>query len=88
MDEDIFEYSKDLNLLGRNIKRTVLIDNMTLAGWMQPNNQIMVEEYNPNLGRKDDEVLRDIIDLLKELNKLDDVRLTLSQRFGIEDSLR
>jgi RNA polymerase II subunit A small phosphatase-like protein len=77
---------KDLSRLGRDLKRTVLVDCKPLAFWSDPQNGIPINEYQgSSLG---DQELGVVAAFLKELETVDDVRTVLDRKYMIRDSLR
>jgi len=68
------ERLKDLRLLGRDMKRTVLIDNSLVAVRAAPNNTLLVEDF---FGDPCDEQLESIWDFVAALNDLSDIRTAL-----------
>jgi len=78
-------YLKDLNVLGRDIRRTVLVDNNNLCFLPQPANGIPIGNFFDDV--HDNELLR-VADLIEgELCELADVRGALNQRFDLERQL-
>jgi len=65
------ERLKDLRLLGRNMKRTMLIDNSIVAVRAAPNNTLLVEDF---YGDPFDEQLESIWDFVAALDDLSDIR--------------
>ena len=69
----------------RDMKNTLIIDNRFASQFFQPNNYFFVENYNANLDlEKNDDSLKLAIDILKVLNKSEDVREVLKDLFEIE----
>jgi len=68
------ERLKDLRLLGRDMKRTMLIDNSLAAVRAAPNNTLLIQDF---LGDPYDEQLESIWDFVAALNVLSDIRTTL-----------
>lgn len=58
------KFIKDLSRLGRNLNRTILIDHEKTATMMQPENSIIIREFN---GSEDDDELKLLIDMLKSI---------------------
>ena len=78
-------YLKDLTVLGRDIRRTVLVDNNNLCFLPQPANGIPIGNFFDDV--HDNELLR-VADLIEgELTDLGDVRRALNQRFDLERQL-
>ena len=67
---------KDLSLLGREIKRTIIIDNISDNFILQPDNGIFISTWYDDMR---DKFLDDITPLLREIveKKVPDVRLAL-----------
>lgn len=68
------ERLKDLRLLGRDMKRTMLIDNSLDAVRAAPNNTLLVEDF---FGDPCDEQLESIWDFVSALDDLSDIRPAL-----------
>lgn len=85
-EEELQEFVKDLDWLGRDIKRTVLIDPKPFSFWCNPDNSIPVKPYNGHsLSDKEIDI---IISILDDLRSSSDVSFELAQSFGIRDTLR
>ena len=69
-------FVKDLSLLGRDIKKVIIIDNNPLNYELQKENGIFIKSF---YGEKDDNVLLELIPILKKiaLKKDNDVRIEL-----------
>lgn len=69
-------YIKDLSLLGRELKRTIIIDNVAMNFQMQPQNGICIKAW---LGSKADNELLLLIPFLKDIveKKVEDVKVAL-----------
>jgi len=69
-------YVKDLARLGRELKKTIIIDNSPASYMFHPENALPVESWfdDPN-----DNELLDIVPMLEELSKVDDIRVLLQQ---------
>lgn len=76
------ENVKDLSLLGRNLSRTVLIDNSPYSFLLQPCNGIPCLPYRGN--PQDNQLLRVILPLIESLSLLADIRPVLRERFCME----
>lgn len=68
------ERLKDLRLLGRDMKRTMLIDNSLVAVQAAPNNTLLVEDF---FGDPNDEQLESIWDFVSACDDLSDIRPAL-----------
>jgi len=67
-------YVKDLNKLGRDLKWTVIVDNSPTSYLFHPENAIPVETW---LDDETDTELDDLLPILKEMSKVDNVRTFL-----------
>eukprot|EP00127_Corallochytrium_limacisporum_P001026 Clim_evm25s34 gene=Clim_evmTU25s34 len=63
-------YVKDLNRLGRNLQHTIIIDNSPMSYILNPDNAIPITSWFTDM---DDRELLDLIPLLEELEKAEDV---------------
>ncbi|OAF67312.1 hypothetical protein A3Q56_04983 [Intoshia linei] len=68
-------FIKDLNDLGRNISRVVIIDNSPISYLYHPENAVSVTSWFDD---PDDRELLNILPLMEELSKSDDVRTFLN----------
>jgi len=64
-------YVKDLGLLGRDIKRTIIIDNSPASYMFNPENAVPVESWFDD---ENDTELLDLIPILEQMAKTQDVR--------------
>mmetsp|Transcript_4520 Transcript_4520/g.4994 ORF Transcript_4520/g.4994 Transcript_4520/m.4994 type:complete len:278 (-) Transcript_4520:209-1042(-) len=85
-EEQVYDFVKDLDWVGRDLKRTVLLDAKPFCFWPNPNNGIPVIEYYADSGEKDEE-LRNLIEQLEELKEVEDVRTRLAEKFSIQMAL-
>lgn len=85
-DEDLQEFVKDLDWLGRDLKRTVLVDSKPFSFWCNPDNSIPVKPYNGH--SLEDNELDILLGILKNLDQSEDVTFDLAQNYGIRDTLR
>lgn len=84
--DGIEELSKVITGLGRPLERAVLIDHNALCFLSEPENGIPIMEYVPNEDPyQADEKLVELVELLKSLVDLPDVRPALEARYGMND---
>jgi len=77
-------YLKDLALLGRDMNRTVIVDNLPLAFAYQIDNGIPIESY---YGDSDDNELMKILPFLQKLGRSKDVRPLIRKKFRVYDKV-
>jgi len=70
-------YVKDLNKIGRDLKSTIIIDNSPSSYLFHPENAVPIETWFDD---ETDTELLDLIPILKDLSKVDNVRTHLEQR--------
>lgn len=75
-------YLKDLNVLGRDLKRTVIVDNSPQAFGFHIDNGIPIVSWFED---KNDRELYKLIPFLKKISKADDVRPLIRQRFKLNE---
>jgi len=78
-------FLKDLSVLGRDLSRTVLVDNNNVCFLPQPENGVPIESFYDD--EHDDELPR-IAALLTRLAEEDDVRPTLAREFALKQRLK
>ena len=78
-------FLKDLSVLGRDLARTVLVDNNNVCFLPQPENGVPIESFYDD--ERDDELPK-IGDLLERLMAQDDVRPMLQRDFGLKQRLK
>lgn len=69
-------YVKDLSTLGRDLSKTIIVDNSPLSYIFQPTNAVAIAAF---MGEKDDEELLNLIPVLESLVEVEDVRVPLAQ---------
>ncbi|KAM9990483.1 hypothetical protein ACTFIY_006543 [Dictyostelium cf. discoideum] len=69
-------YVKDLSKLGRDLKSTIIVDNSPSSYLFHPENAIPIDSWFDD---KDDRELLDLLPLLDDLIKVEDVRLVLDE---------
>jgi RNA polymerase II subunit A small phosphatase-like protein len=77
-------YVKDLSRLGRNLKKTVLIDNNILAMRASPDNCVLIEDF---YGDPNDQELELILAICRELSSMTDIRPCLRQSLSIAERI-
>jgi len=78
-------FVKDLSVLGRDLKKTIFIDNSPQAFTYQINNSIPIVSWYSD---EADIELEKMVRILKEIRTYQDVREYISEAFGIEDLIR
>jgi CTD small phosphatase-like protein 2 len=79
-----YGYVKDIRLLGRDMRRTILVDNSWHACVHAPDNCIIVPDY---LGSSDDQVFKPLLALLREAATHEDVRPYLRAKLRFREQL-
>eukprot|EP01132_Coremiostelium_polycephalum_P005079 gene5079-6322_t len=67
-------YVKDLSRLGRELKSTIIVDNSPSSYMFHPENAIPIDSW---FNDENDRELLEMIPLLEDITKVDDVRLVL-----------
>lgn len=78
-------YLKDLELLGRDLSKVIIVDNTPYVFAYQPDNAIPVDSWYDD---QDDTVLSDLLPFLENLAKEDDVRPLLRSTFHVADKIQ
>jgi len=78
----VYRYVKDLTKLGRDLNRTVIVDNRAFSFLLQPRNGIKCRAFRGDAN--DRELSSIILPLLESLSKLKDVRPILHTTFRME----
>jgi Dullard-like phosphatase family protein len=78
-------FVKDLNLLGRDMRRTIIIDNNPYAMLATPDNAMPILSYYDD---PTDRELDKALALLQEMRNLEDVRPYLKKRFKFRQQLK
>jgi len=77
-------YIKDLTLLGRDLKKTIIIDNLYESFMRQPDNGILIANWYDDM---EDQELVVLISFLKSLVGSEDVREDIKNAMkSLEDS--
>jgi RNA polymerase II subunit A small phosphatase-like protein len=69
-------YVKDLSRLGRDLKRTIIIDNSPVCYSLQPDNAIPIQTWKDDIN---DRELLDLVPILTSLAEVDDIPVVLRQ---------
>lgn len=83
---EVHKYVKDLTKLGRDLRRTVIVDNRAFSFLLQPRNGIRCKPFRGSA--LDRELPTVILPLLESLSHLRDVRPTLHSAFRMENWFR
>ena len=78
-------FMKDLSVLGRDLKKTVIIDNSPQAFGLQIDNGIPIESWYDD---QTDNHLLSLLPILDELCRAEDVRDVLRQTFNLQERVR
>jgi Dullard-like phosphatase family protein len=78
-------FVKDLNMLGRDMKRTLIIDNNPYAMLASPDNAMPILSFYDD---PTDRELEKALALLQEMKNLDDIRPYLRKRFKFRQQLK
>mmetsp|Transcript_17107 Transcript_17107/g.25919 ORF Transcript_17107/g.25919 Transcript_17107/m.25919 type:complete len:278 (+) Transcript_17107:125-958(+) len=78
-------FVKDLGVLNKNASRMVLVDNNPMSFLANPSNGILVSSFYDD---PSDRTLLAVLNLLEELEKHEDVRPILDDRFGLKTALK
>ncbi|CAK69736.1 unnamed protein product (macronuclear) [Paramecium tetraurelia] len=86
-EDDLEDYFKDLDLLGRDRKKVVYVDSKPLSFWTTGDNSIPVRMFlADNTDTKDD--LQRLMNILERLKQENDVRDYLKKIYKVEETLR
>eukprot|EP01025_Chloroclados_australasicus_P058862 TRINITY_DN7436_c0_g1_i4.p1 TRINITY_DN7436_c0_g1~~TRINITY_DN7436_c0_g1_i4.p1 ORF type:complete len:511 (+),score=41.65 TRINITY_DN7436_c0_g1_i4:134-1666(+) len=81
VESPVYPYVKDLSKLGRQLNRTVLVDDNVCTLIQQPDNGILASQFK---GDPDDDILLEVVlPLLQLLSFKEDIRPTLNQRYSL-----
>ncbi|KAF7684003.1 CTD small phosphatase-like protein [Astathelohania contejeani] len=70
-------YVKDLSKLGRDLKKTILIDNSVWSSFFQPENSYLIKSY---IGANTDKELYKLMEKLAKISKEEDLRIALMSK--------
>ena len=87
-EEDIDYLVKDLQLLNRNLDRTIYMDCHPFSYWLYPDNCVPVLDWVPEIDNQvTDNVLATTMEQLEELRKEKDVKQFLYQEYNLREIL-
>lgn len=80
-------FLKDLEILGRNLARTVIVDNSPHVFSLQVRNGIPIESYFAAPHQCNDRELLSLLSMLEHLAGVEDVRVFLHRQFDLESRI-
>ena len=91
-DDDLFMFIKDISrFANRDLRRSVLLDSRAVSFFMSPKNALPCEAYTAEFDEgnaQKDNYLLQLMDELKELRQMEDVRGYLDKTYQIQAKLK
>lgn len=75
-------YVKDLSLLGRDLRKVIIIDNSPMCYALQPDNAIPIKTWFDDMS---DQELHDLVPILEALAMVDDIPVVLRRTLSQDD---